>query len=408
MKLNLRNIAWLLTAVTIIGCSKKNDAYKELLKGGEIYYPGVIQNTNYRAGNLRTMLVWNPSPDPKIVKYKIFWNNKQDSLLITANSHNPLDTVKVIVPGLNEGTYNFNVYSIDANGRNSISININGARVYGPKYQSGLFNRPYNATNPYLLDILRGNVKLQFNAPDSINTKTLVKYTDNNGKLNTVNLSPDSTTVTLTNFKFGTKVNYQSSYIPQRNAVDTFTVADVTNFPDITRAGDITAVFIKNPGNPFYRSDNGTGKWGLPKDWQVNANAINQDNGHGGGWSTDNGGCIHFEAKNYSDAPLVNGKVYQTLTLPAGTYDLDIVTAGHGGDINANEIVATGTTLPDIDNLNGNSSVLASYHGDSNGIDGTHTLTFTLAQQTTVTIGWVVSEGTYTYLQFKNVALRIR
>lgn len=401
-------ILWLPAVVTIISCSKKNDAYKELLKGGEIYYPGVIQNTNYRAGNLRTMLRWNPSPDPKIVKYKILWNNRQDSLTTTASSHNPLDTVSVIVPALKEGTYNFNVYSIDANGRSSIAININGVRVYGPKYQSGLFNRPYNAANPYLLDLLNGRVKLQFNAPDSINTKTLVTYTDNNGKANVVNLSPDSATVTLTNFKFGTKVSFQSSYIPQRNALDTFTVADVASYPQITRAGDVTAVFIKNPGNPFYRSDNGTGKWGLPKDWQVNANVVNQNNGQGGGWSTDNGGCIHFEAKNYSDAPLVNGKVYQTMTLPAGTYDLDFVTIGYGGDINANEIVAAGNTIPDIDKLSGNSTVLASYHGDSGNIGGTHTLTFTLTQQTVVSIGWVVSEGTNTYLQFKNVALRIR
>jgi hypothetical protein len=45
-----------------------DENYKKLLAGGEIIYPGVISNQNYRAGNLRTMLVWNPSPDPKIVK----------------------------------------------------------------------------------------------------------------------------------------------------------------------------------------------------------------------------------------------------------------------------------------------------------------------------------------------------
>ncbi|MDR6943746.1 DUF4998 domain-containing protein [Mucilaginibacter pocheonensis] len=400
-------MVWLCAGLIISSCSKKNESYKDLLKGGEIYYPGVVQHTNYRAGNLRTMLVWNPSPDPKIVKYKVFWNNKQDSMIVASTSHNPLDTFKLIVPNLLENTYNFNVYSIDGEGRSSISINISGVRVYGPKYQSGLFNRPYNANKPYLLDILHGNVRLNFNTPDSINVNTVVHFFDNNNKLNSVNLSPDSTGITLSNFKFGTPVTFQSSYIPQSAAIDVFTVADVTTFPAISRAGDVTAVFIKNPGNPFYRSDNGTGKWGLPKDWQVNANAINQNNGTGGGWSTDNGGCIHFEAKNYSDAPLVNGKVSQTITLPAGSYALDIVTAGYGGTINANEVVAKGNALPDIDQLNGNASVLAMYHGDQNSIGGTHTISFTLTQQTTVTIGWVVSEDTYTYLQFKNVALRL-
>ena len=64
---------------------------------------------------------------------------------------------------------------------------------------------------------------------------------------------------------------------------------------------------------------------------------------------------------------------------------------------NAYEIVASGTIILDIDNLSNNGSILASYHGDSNSIGGTHTLTFTFAQQTTVTIGWVVNEGTNTY-----------
>jgi hypothetical protein len=354
------------------------------------------------------MLVWNPSPDPKIVSYKIFWNNKQDSMMLPADSHHPKDTAGVIIPNLSEGTYNFNIYSIDAEGRSSICVNINGVRVYGSKYMSGLFNRPYNADNPYLLDLLNGNVRIQFNTADSINTGTQVHYTDNNDQLKTVDLSGDSSGITLTDFKFGTTVTYQSGYIPQRNALDTFTLTDVTSFPAITRAGDVTAVFIKNPGDPFYRSDNGSGKWGLPKDWQANAGAVNQNNGLGGGWSTDNGGCIHFESKNWGDAPMVNGKVYQSFTLPAGTYDLDVVTAGYGGTMNANEVVATGTTLPDIDNLNGNPSLLALFHGDNNSIGGTHTLTFTLTESTTVTFGWVVSEDIYTYLQFKKVALRIR
>lgn len=408
MKRITRNITWLLLAVAAVGCSKKNEAYKDLLKGGELYYPGIIQNTGYRAGNLRTMLYWTPSPDPKITEYRIYWNNKQDSLITPATSHNPLDTVGVIIPSLGEGTYNFSVNSVDADGRRSIAVNINGVRVYGSKYLGGLFNRPVNATTPYLLDLLNGTVRIQFNTPDSINTGTQVMYTDNSGQQKSVVLYPDSSGITLDDFKFGTTVTYQSGYIPQRNALDTFKVAGASTFPEITRAGDVTAVFIKNAGNPFYRSDNGNGKWGLPKDWQINANVVNQDNDRGGGWSWDNGGCIHFESKNWGDAPLVNGKVYQSFPLPAGTYDLEVETAGYGGNIDANEVVALGTTLPDIDNLDGNSAVLARFHGDGSNIGGKHTLTFTLSSQTTVTFGWVVSGSVFTYLQFRKVSLRIR
>jgi hypothetical protein len=407
MKINIKNITWLLLLLAVWGCSKKNENYKELIKGGEIYYPGVIANANYRAGKLRTQLVWNPSPDPKIVKYKVYWNNKQDSLIVNATSHNPLDTVKVLVSNLTEGTYNFSINSIDSDGHISISKTINGVRVYGAVYAGGIFNRGYNADNPFTVDITTGVVKLNFNqiTLDSvtINTKTVLTYTDNAGKTQTTLLKPTDSIVTINDFKFGTDVTYQSSYLPFRGAIDTFTVAAPTLFPRVRRIGDITSLYIKNAGYPFVRGDNGTNKWGTPKDWQYNSNVLNQDGGKGGGWSWDNNGCIHFEAKDYSGDGVNNGKVYQTITLPAGSYALDIETAGYGGTFNANEIVAVANSLPDISNLG---NPLAIYKGDQNNMGGVHTLSFTLATTTTITFGWVVSTQSYTYLQFKGVKLR--
>jgi len=409
MKAIFKNILWLLLlTVAIWSCSKKDENYKSLIKGGEIYYPGVISNQNYRGGDLRAMLVWNPSPDPNITKYKIYWNNKQDSITVDAATHVAKDTVKVIIPNLTEGTYFFNVYSVDNQGHTSIPLNINSVRVFGAKYQSGIFNRGYNADTPYITNLATGAVQLKFNKVDTgtINTKTVIKYFDNTtGAQNTLILRPDSTTITLNNFKFGTDVTYQSSYLPMRGAIDTFTVATPSTYPQVKRIGDLTVFYIKNPGNPFYRSDNNPGKWGLLKDWQYNANVLNQDGGTHGGFSTDNGGCVHFEARDYSGDGVNNGKVYQTFTLPAGTYAIDVTTAGYGGNINANEVVSAGNTVPDIDQINSGNTI-AWFHGDQNSIGGTHTLNFTLTQTTTVTYGWVVSTTSYTYLQFTRVALR--
>jgi hypothetical protein len=406
MKSNLKNrILLLLLAAAIFGCSKKDENYKALIKGGEIYYPGVIANQNYRAGNLRTMLLWSPSPDPSITKYKIYWNNKQDSMIVVATSHVPADTVKVLVPNLTEGSYSFSIYSIDDRGHISIPLAINNVSVFGQKYQSGLFNRGYNADTPFIANLLAGTVQLKFNKKDTtvINTKTIVKYVDNTGKTTTLTLKPDSTTITLQDFKFGTDVTYQSSYLPVKGAIDTFTVSTPSTYPNVRRIGDITSFYIKNPGNPFYRSDSGTGKWGLPKDWTYNSNVVNQNGSTAGGWSTDGGGVIHFETQDWGGNGVNNGKIYQSFTLPAGNYAVDYITAGYGGDINANEVVAAGTTLPDITNLG---SPLAIFHGDANSIGGTHTITFTLTQPTTVAIGWVVSTGVYTYLQFNSIKLR--
>lgn len=134
---------------------------------------------------------------------------------------------------------------------------------------------------------------------------------------------------------------------------------------------------------------------------------MNQDSGKGGGWSWDYNGVIHVEAENYSGPGVTNGKVFQTISLPAGTYSYEVTSQNYGGNINANEVVAKGTGLPDIDNLPGNSNVLAMYHGDQNSIGGLHTMTFTLTERTTVTIGWVLTLQSYTYMQFRQVALKI-
>ncbi|WP_316825897.1 MULTISPECIES: DUF4998 domain-containing protein [Pedobacter] len=405
MNAKLKNILslWLLTAIFGAGCSDKDQKYKELLGDGEIVYPGVIAKPDFRAGNLRTQLVWNPSPDPNIQRYVIYWNNNLDSLVVPATRLASTDTVKVIVPNLREGTYSFTVYSHDKNGHVSIPININGVRVFGPIYQSGIFNRGYNADTPYVVNLANGSVQLKFNRPDSINLGTTISYTENTGAVKSVVLSPDSNQITLKDFGFGTSITYQSSYIPLRGGIDIFTVSAPSTYPEVRRIGDVTSFYIKNPGAPFLRSDNGTGKWGLPKDWQYNANAVNQNNDTGGGWSTDGGGVIHLESKNWGDAGLDNAKVYQSVTLPPGSYAFDCLTQGYGGTFNVNIVVAQGTVMPDITNLGG---VLARFQGNNGNLGGTHTLNFTLTQSTTVVLGWVASSDVFTYIQFKSVKLR--
>jgi hypothetical protein len=405
MNVKIKCTLWLLLTVAIAGCSKKNENYKSLVSGGEIYYPGVVSKPGYSAGNLRTLLRWNPSPDPKIKSYKVYWNNLQDSVIVPSTSHNPADTVKVLIPDLKEGTYNFTIYSINTNGNIAIPISLNGVRVYGPIYQSGLFNRGYNADKPFT--VKPGLVQLNFNQlkTDSvtINVNTVVRYINTAGTVKTVSLKPTDSTLIVTDLQLGTAISYQSSYLPFKGAIDQFIVSTPTNFPVIKLEGDVTGFFIKNAGYPFNRSDSGTGKWGLPMDWQYSSNVVNQDGSKGGGWSSDYGGVIHFEAAGYSGEGITNGKVYQTISLPAGNYSLEIETAGNGGSINANEVVAIGTSLPDIDKLG---SPLALFHGDQNSIGYSHTLNFTLAQSSTVTIGWVISINSYTYLQFKGMKLK--
>lgn len=53
---------------------KDETKYKDLLDKREIVYPGLVSNFKGYQGNLRIRLQWNPSPDPSITRYMIYWN----------------------------------------------------------------------------------------------------------------------------------------------------------------------------------------------------------------------------------------------------------------------------------------------------------------------------------------------
>jgi len=227
---NIFRISLALFLLVVLLCCKKSDTeFKDFLDGQEIIYPGAPVAVNYRPGNERIMLLWKPSPDPSITKYVVYWNNKADSVVVPSAG---TDTVRVLIPSLAEYVYSFIIYSYDAGGNRSVPLNVNNTKVYGPLYNGGLLNRPYNATTPYVVNG-DGSVQLNFNTPDTINITTSIKYTNQAGNIVEAQLAPGDNSITLTDYKPGTTVQYRSSYIPVLNAIDTFYVAAYSDFPQI-------------------------------------------------------------------------------------------------------------------------------------------------------------------------------
>ena len=232
----MKNLIYILygciLSAILYSCQKKNQEtdFRNFLGGHEIVYTGAAGPAVVQPGNLRVALKWKASSDPSITKYVLYWNNRADSQIVNIDTHT--DSVRTVIKGLSEYTYSFTIFSYDAKGNKSIPTEVNNVKIYGPVYTSKLLNRGYDAANPYVLNA-DGSLTLNFITPDTININTVIKYTNAAGAASTAILAPDVKTITLPTYKLASPIQYRSSYIPDRKAIDTFTVADYDTFPRV-------------------------------------------------------------------------------------------------------------------------------------------------------------------------------
>lgn len=234
MKRLLYALLMLLFIFSQQSCDKYADDYKNYLDNKEVVYPGLARDLRYYAGYLRTKLVWNPNPDPNIAYYMINWENGNKSIRVEAKTHNPIDSIQVIIPDLTEYVYSFSIRAYDHEGNASIGQQVQNVRVYGLNYQSLLLNRSPNILNPYTIE--DNKVTLHFNAPDTLNVVTEISYTDQAGSIKVARLSQKENKVELSNFKFGTNVSYRSGYLAEDHGIDTIFTTGSDIFPQVRRS----------------------------------------------------------------------------------------------------------------------------------------------------------------------------
>ena len=92
---------------------------------------------------------------------------------------------------------------------------------------------------------------------------------------------------------------------------------------------------------------------------------------------------------NY-DSAIENGKIWQKVTLPAGTYEFSFNgNTSKGNNLNPYGAVVVADVFPDTDQVA--ATALASVNWGRT--TGTKTLSFTLDEETTLLLGWVASMG---------------
>jgi len=178
------------------------------------------------------------------------------------------------------------------------------------------------------------------------------------------------------------------------------------NYSEIVKI-EIPADAVNEPGGvedftngqwPFAKADWDGNRWGNLQGWTTNAAMRTRDGrgGYDGGWEgpANDKQSLGFERWGAGETEIVNGKLYQTFDLPAGTYKITLSLAGDNPIIsnNGNDprylAAAVGETLPDIADM-GTALASTNFAGLQN--DAATSIEFTLAAPARVSAGFVAS-----------------
>lgn len=379
---------------TITSCTKE-DNYKKFTEGGEISYTGKLDSARVLSGKNRVLVKGLFMADPKVTYARIFWNNRADSVTVPVVKKNVVDTFSFFIERVPEGVQNFIIYTYDAAGNKSIPVYKTG-RSYGERYELSLANRPIGSA----LTEQSGVTKITWQGMDRLTGvfATEVEYTDINNKLVKVRTSIDSATTTLKNFKTSTSIRYRTLFLPDTVSIDTFSTNFVERYVPRFIEDDITSTYLKNTGAPFNRGAWDNSRWGVLADWTSNAGAKNIAGNVYGGYELRGGvGVLSFEG-GWGLPRVTNGLIYQTITLPAGTYSFRINGLDQNSGGSRFVAVAAGNTLPNVADITSNSIAFANISDK--------VLNFTLAQERTVSIGFAVTiDDSGQYIKIGNVRL---
>ncbi|WP_423737262.1 DUF4998 domain-containing protein [Chitinophaga caseinilytica] len=347
MKKLTLSIFALAAALAWAGCSKIDD-YKEFTTGKIRKYAGKVDSLKLFPGKDRLVLSWLLIADPNVNKVIVKWGDA-DSVTVPVARTNKPDSIAHEFSPLPEGPYNFTVITTNSFGERSVPVYISG-KTYGQNYTNTLLNRPLD--DAYLAE--SGHANLKWGAPEETCIGVNITWTKNDGSKGNRYVKGATADVVLEDYKPGSAFTYQTLFKPEPLAIDTFYAASVTT---VLKREWVTSKYLKNYRLPFAIGTWDGSRWGIPAHWNVSASAKTRGGGFGGFDNLNGAATFGFE-KWEGETAIKNGKAWQTVTLPAGTYELALHLGngewwlGTRGNEPRYLAAATGNALPDYNAMN--------------------------------------------------------
>src|SRR5690606_20360870 len=190
---------------------------RDFIKGGETVYVGKADSVFTRGGYNRVEVGWLLLSDPKVASYTLFWNNGRDSVSGTVTKTENVDTVRVMLEDMREGTHHFTIRMYDKDGNSSIPTNASGP-VYGPQYEQTLLDRTYRG----MIRSGRTDLEVDWTPADESMVKIEAKYINRAGVEETHWISGLVNTYVFPGFPENGTFSYRTYFLPDTLALDTF------------------------------------------------------------------------------------------------------------------------------------------------------------------------------------------
>ena len=391
-------ILWTLlsfTAVAMYSCKKMDSTFEQYIQKGGRLYAGRPVNVKVSGGLNRVMIYWPRGADASIVKARVYWNLNADSLEVPVTAN--MDTVKCIIENLAEKDYSFTIRTYDKEGSQSVPLEVFGS-VYGQKYRARLLDRPVISSEQRK----NGEMFIAWGEADTLlgAFATELKYVKSNGDTAWKQVDVKTDTTVFADYKTGTNYHYRTLFLPAKAALDTFRTnfskQEVVEYVPPLKI-DLSSRYLQNYTVPFQRASYDGGRWGTLAGWTTNAAAMNQgpagNKVYGGYDNINNSASLGTQKWGAGDPAIPNGKIYQTIELPAGDYEVIWSTDGNSGAVNRGTdprylVIAAGNTLPDIGNL---STALASVSFVTSADRFSVKASFSLSGRSTVSLGILIN-----------------
>lgn len=213
-----------LICLVAYSCENVNDLHRPYMENGEIDYIGRIDSMSTHGGRGRIEFRCYLA-DSRATSLNISWQQGENDSTVTVQipEHNAEESFSFILGNeeapISENSHTFTFISNNEAGITSIPYRKFG-NIYGEKYRSTLADRQIvNFT------IEENNFSAQFSPPVNHTDKGIIlTYTDTEGQTHKMTYSDDELVnqVTLQNVNFENTISYQTRYLPEENALDTF------------------------------------------------------------------------------------------------------------------------------------------------------------------------------------------